>query len=199
MPPGRSGSDHLHRTAPGRAPPAGVDADARSAPSDSAAPTGAWPSTRALSEQLVRDLDGHALHIRDEDRDRYHAAARMAATTSSPCSVMSAWRPPSVPLCRLPEPDPPARRHVTPSPDRDPHGAGEAPRSLAPAAPRRRPAARRAGGLPRHGREAVKLWHHLPSSTRSPASGAALDVARPTATSSASCRPWATSTTATCR
>ena len=32
-----------------------------------------------LAEQLVRDLDGHALHIRDEDRDRYHAAAAMAA------------------------------------------------------------------------------------------------------------------------
>ena len=32
-----------------------------------------------LAEEVVADLDGHALHIRDADRDRYHAAAAMAA------------------------------------------------------------------------------------------------------------------------
>ncbi len=32
-----------------------------------------------LAEELVADLDGHPLHIADADRDRYHAAAAMAA------------------------------------------------------------------------------------------------------------------------
>ena len=32
-----------------------------------------------IAEEVVADLDGHALHIRDGDRDRYHAAAAMAA------------------------------------------------------------------------------------------------------------------------
>ena len=32
-----------------------------------------------LAEEVVADLDGHALHIDDGDRDRYHAAAAMAA------------------------------------------------------------------------------------------------------------------------
>ena len=32
-----------------------------------------------LAEEVVADLDGHPLHIADADRDRYHAAAAMAA------------------------------------------------------------------------------------------------------------------------
>ena len=33
----------------------------------------------ALAEEVVADLDGRALHVADDDRDRYHAAAAMAA------------------------------------------------------------------------------------------------------------------------
>jgi predicted short-subunit dehydrogenase-like oxidoreductase (DUF2520 family) len=44
---------------------------------------GAWWGLAAdgdpLAEEVVADLDGHPLHVRDEDRDRYHAAAAMAA------------------------------------------------------------------------------------------------------------------------
>lgn len=32
-----------------------------------------------LAEEVVADLDGHALHVADADRDRYHAAAAIAA------------------------------------------------------------------------------------------------------------------------
>ncbi len=44
---------------------------------------GAWWGLAAdgdpLAEELVADLDGHALHVAEADRDRYHAAAAIAA------------------------------------------------------------------------------------------------------------------------
>jgi predicted short-subunit dehydrogenase-like oxidoreductase (DUF2520 family) len=44
---------------------------------------GAWwglaVGGHTLAEEVVADLAGHPLHIDDDDRDRYHAAAAMAA------------------------------------------------------------------------------------------------------------------------